>query len=104
MTSIGWTAVAGEAFGAHVYTFRAQETQGAGILQTPELLARLYCHYLVSVLPNEALPDLTEELTDFSSQYLISPTDKKSAVMNPTRVKAKVGSTIPRPEIELDRE
>src|SRR5437879_4302691 len=61
MTSIGWTTVSGETVGSHMFTFPAQKTQGTTLLPNPELLARMFCHFVVSALPNEALPELVDE-------------------------------------------
>ncbi len=104
VTSIGWTEVSEQTFGAHIFTFPAQETQDTPEAIPPELFARLYCHAVVSALPYEALPELVEDLRDLEVQFL-----KRSQVAtqpaNPALiVKAKVGSPVPRPEIHLDRE
>jgi hypothetical protein len=87
--------------GAHLFTFPAQETQDSPQAVPPELLARLYCHAIVSALPYEALPDLVDELRDMEVQFL-TPARAVSQSVNPTqRLKARVGSPQPRPEIQL---
>jgi hypothetical protein len=104
LTSVGWTTVANEGVGSHVYTFRGQATQGAPTLPSAELLARLYCLFIVSVLPNEALPELADELGDLGSRHMKSVRKKPPELTSPTRLKAKVGKAVARPEIQLDTE
>jgi hypothetical protein len=105
MTSIGWTSVCGESMGSHVYTFPAQQTQGTALRPSPEVLARLFCHYLVTLLPNEALPELVDDLDDLRGKYL-KPARVTGSLLSSgsTRLKAKVGKSVPRPEIQLERE
>src|SRR5258708_28207141 len=101
VTSIGWTVKTGGVRGAHLFTFPAQETQDSPQAVPPELLARLYCHAIVSALPYEALPDLVDDLRDLETQFL-TPAQAVSQSVNPTqRLKARVGSPQPRPEIQL---
>lgn len=87
--------------GAHLFTFPAQETQDSPQAVPPELLARLYCHAIVSALPYEALPDLVDDLRDMEAQFL-TPGQVVTQSVSPTQsLKARVGSPLPRPEIQL---
>jgi hypothetical protein len=104
MTSIGWTSADDDTVGSHVYTFRAQATQGATALPSPELLARLYCHFIVSALPGSAIPELADELDDLSRRYLKPATKTQPTLTNSTRLRAKLGKAVARPEIQLDGE
>jgi len=59
---------------------------------------------MVSVLPDEALPELFEDLRDLEVQYL-----KPSQQMNPaqsqaTKFSAKVGKSVSRAEFYVDEE
>lgn len=104
MTSVGWTTIAGQTIGSHVYTFGGQETQGATMQPSPELLARLYFLFIVSALPDEALPELADDLSDLGSRYLKPAREAKPLLASPTKLKAKIGKSVARPEIQLDRE
>jgi hypothetical protein len=104
MTSIGWTTVSGETVGSHMFTFPAQKTQGTALLPNPELLARMFCHFVVSALPNEALPELVDELGDLRSEYLKPMREAGTLLTSPTKLKAKFGRSVGRPEIQLDKE
>ena len=90
--------------GRHVFTFRAQETQGSPQPIPPEFLARLYCHAVVSAVPYEALPDLVETLRDLESQFLKPAPQVMHPPIPPTKLSAKVGKPIARPEFYADRE
>jgi hypothetical protein len=104
LNAIGWTERTGETVGAHLFTFPAQETQGAPQPVAPELVARLYCHAVVSALPNEALAELVETLRDLESQFL-KPTPQVTTPQSaPSKFSAKVGKSVPRPEIYIDAE
>jgi hypothetical protein len=102
MASIGWTSIVGEAMGAHVYTFKAQETQGVVMQPPPELLARVYCHAMVSALPKEALPELVDDLHDLRSHYSRVGRQAWQLPTPASKVTAKVGKALPKPEIQLD--
>jgi len=104
MTSIGWTSVCGESVGSHVYTFPAQQTQGTALRPSPEVVARLFCHYLVTLLPNAAIPELVDELDDLRGKYLKPARVTRSLLSGSTRLKGRVGKSVPRPEIQLERE
>src|ERR1700686_3729648 len=69
-TSVAWTEVGGALLGTHFYTFQAQETQDVPLAIPPEAIARLYCHAMVSMIPDEALPDLVDNLRDLELQLL----------------------------------
>jgi hypothetical protein len=104
MTSIGWTSVSGETVGSHVLTFRAQGTQGATVQPSAEFVARAYCHAIISTLPDEALPELTEDLTDLAGRYLRPSKASVRLLTAPTTLKARMGKSVARPEIQLDEE
>ena len=104
MTSIGWTSVCGETVGSHVYAFPAQKTQGTASFPSKELLARVFCHFIISALPEEALPELAEDLNDIGCRYLRPARAQRQLVQSSTPVKAKIGKTIARPEIQIDTE
>ncbi len=87
--------------GAHLFTFPAQETQDSPRVVPPELLARLYCHAIVSALPYEALPDLVDDLRDLETQFLIPAQLVAQSVSVTPRLKARVGNPLSRPEIQL---
>jgi hypothetical protein len=91
-------------FGAHLYTFQAQTTQDSPQTIPPELLTRLYCHAMVSVMPDEALPELVESLRDLELQFLTPTQSGEASVASTSKFSAKVGNPIPRPEFYLDRE
>lgn len=104
MTSIGWTSVSGETVGSHVLTFRAQETQSATLVPSPEFLTRVYCHAVISALPDESLPELAEDLSDLRAKYLIPTTVSLPLLTTSVKLKARLGKSIARPEIQLDKE
>ena len=87
--------------GAHLFTFPAQETQDSPQAVPPELLARLYCHAIVSALPYEALPALVDDLRDLEAQFLIPAQVVSQSVTVTPRLKARVGTPLSRPEIQL---
>lgn len=87
--------------GSHLFTFPAQETQDSPRAVPPELLARLYCHAIVSALPYEALPDLVDDLRDLEAQFLMVAQAAAEPPSPAQRVKAKVGNPSSRPEIQL---
>ncbi len=87
--------------GAHLFTFPAQETQDSPRAIPPELLARLYCHAIVSALPYEALPELVDDLRDAEARFLTpDQTAEQSGTAMPM-LKARVGNPLSRPEIQL---
>ncbi len=100
VTSIGWTVKTGGIRGSHLFTFPAQETQDSPQIVPPELLARLYCHAIVSALPYEALSDLVEDLRDLETRFL-TPTQPTQPANALPRLRAKVGNPVSRPEIQL---
>jgi len=87
--------------GSHLFTFPAQETQDSPRAIPPELLARLYCHAVVSALPYEALPDLVDDLRDLESRFLLSDQAPAHAINPVQKLRAKVGNPLSRPEIQL---
>src|SRR6266851_3295274 len=91
VTSIGWTVKTGGVRGSHLFTFPAQETQDSPRAVPPELLARLYCHAIVSALPYEALPDLVDDLRDLEAQFLMPAQEAAPAAIPAEKLKAKVG-------------
>lgn len=98
-----WTEFAGRMLGAHLYTFQAQETQDSPQPIPPEVIARVYCHAVVSTLPEGALPELVEELRDLELQFLSVPPLEQP--LTPTsKVSVKVGKPVPRPEFYVDAE
>ena|SRR6266568_1598481 len=101
VTSIGWTVKTGGVRGAHLFTFPAQETQDSPQAVPPELLARLYCHAIVSALPYEALPDLVDDLRDLETRFLIPTQAVAQHESTMPRIKARVGTPLSRPEIQL---
>jgi len=90
-------------FGAHFFTFQAQETQGSPQAIPPNIVARLYCHAMVSALPDEALPDLAEELRDLETQFLEPPLAQGQLDLS-TKLTAKLGKPVARPEFYVDGE
>ncbi|SRR6266849_8185129 len=101
VTSVGWTVKTGGVRGSHLFTFAAQETQDSPQAIPPELLARLYCHAIVSALPYESLPDLVDDLRDLETRFLIPAHVATQPVTATTRLKARVGNPLSRPEIQL---
>lgn len=87
--------------GSHLFTFPAQETQDSPQVVPPELLARLYCHAIVSALPYEALPDLVDDLRDLETRFLTQAEVAAPPLTATPKVRARVGSALPRPEIQL---
>jgi hypothetical protein len=104
MTSIGWTSVSGATVGSHILTFRAQETQGATSVPTAEFLTKVYCHAIVSTLPDEALPELAEDLADLHTKYFKPAKPSGHLLTNSIKFKARMGKSMKRPEIQLDKE
>lgn len=90
--------------GAHLYTFRAQETQDSPQVIPPEVVARLYCHAMVSAMPDQALPDLVENLHDLELQFLKPAQPSAVSVSSTSKITAKVGKPVARPEFYLDGE
>ena len=90
--------------GAHLYTFAAQETQDSPRAVPPEMLARLYCHAIVSALPYEALPEVVDDLRDLENRFLISSQTVTQPVSPSQGLKARLGSPLSRPEIQLTGE
>lgn len=86
--------------GSHLFTFPAQETQDSPRAVPPELLARLYCHAIVSALPYEALPELVDDLRDLEAQFVIAPHVPAEPATSKRGLKARVGNPLPRPEIQ----
>src|SRR5258707_15584417 len=101
ITSVGWTVKTGGIRGAHLFTFPAQETQDSPRAIPPELLARLYCHAIVSALPYEALPELVDDLRDVEARFLAPAQVAEPSVTAMPRLRAKVGNPISRPDIQL---
>ena len=87
--------------GSHLFTFPAQETQDSPQVVPPELLARLYCHAIVSALPYEALPDLVEDLRDLETRFLTLTQAAAQPTNTQPRLRARVGNPLSRPEIQL---
>jgi hypothetical protein len=90
--------------GAHLYTFQAQETQDSPQVIPPELLTRVYCHVMISMMPNEVLPELVEGLRDLENQFLKPTQPAGPSVSSPSMFTAKIGEPIARPGFYLDRE
>ncbi len=87
--------------GAHLFTFPAQETQDSPRAIPPEMLARLYCHAVLSALPYEALPELVDEFRDLEARFLTSAQVVTRSVSAAPMLKARVGTPVSRPEIQL---
>ena len=103
-TSVAWTEFAEGTVGAHLYTFSAQETQDAPQPIPPEVIARVYCHAVVSSLPEEALPELVDELRDLELEFLMAPQLAQQPPTPTSKVSVKVGKSVPRPGFYIDAE
>lgn len=103
-TSVTWTEFFGEALGTHSFSFRAQETQDAPQSIPAEAIVRLYCHAMVSLLPNGALPELLEDLRDLETQF-VGALQPALELSKPTvKLSAKLGTPIARPQFNADEE
>jgi hypothetical protein len=77
----------------------------SGVPQLDECtLARLVCHYLVSTIPDEGLPEVARALEDCRDYYLEEV--NRQPELPPAReiVKAQVGRTYERPTFALAEE
>jgi len=102
--TIAWCDHPSGALIAHLVRLEQQKTEGAYEFYRSSIRNRVLCHFLVSNLPNEALPELYETLGDLYSFYAIQPS--KRALPSPTSQKfvAKEGKAYLRPSIRVDEE
>lgn len=69
-----------------------------------EVIQRFFCHFLISSLPSQALEEALETLADIHRFHLQPPPPAQFQLKSKeAEIKiAKVGKTIPRPELILE--
>lgn len=86
---------------AHVLKLDSEEPSAA---QMQSMWHRLFCHTLVSTLPEEALPEAEERLVEIFEDYVarVTPSQGLASTSRPRAFMAQEGRHYPRPEIELE--
>jgi hypothetical protein len=101
-TDFSWcTAAIGVGTFSHFITFQPERTT-----LSPEsarnVIARILCYAILSRLPDDALPELSESLADMYFFYKKSPIQAKFPEI--TICSAKIGGSVTRAPIHLDDE
>ncbi len=86
---------------AHYLIFEPPQTTGVAHLNLTNVVQRFACGVLVSQLPDEALPELWETISEMYDHYTTSaPTT--TAVFSPNKLHARRGKTNAVPKIRLE--
>jgi hypothetical protein len=80
----------------------AAETQGTMQVTLSDVLLRFVCGALIWQLPERAMPELCEELSDLYSHYANTPVQTSRPLLANTKQIAKRGKTNPPPEIRIE--
>jgi len=83
---------------SHVVTLWPRQT---GEYFTEEIMHRLYCHLVVSLLPPPSLPEACESLQEIYKYYQTLPPAPLPALPHSEPIQAKWGLTYERPEFHV---
>ena len=86
---------------AHYLVMEPPRTQGASPLNLTHVFQRFVCQVLVSQLPNEALPELCESISEIYEYYIKPSATPSRYELPPTKMPAKRGKTNPPPELRI---
>jgi hypothetical protein len=90
--------------GRFLHCLELQETQSSVGSDVSKIVERLACQVLVSFLPDEALAELRGNLLELYAYYasLSNPAAILAAPPAPVSYSAQFGTTVMRPDIELE--
>jgi hypothetical protein len=85
---------------AHYLLFEPSQTTGVAGLKLTNVVQRFVCGVLVAHLPDEALPELWETLSEMYAHYVTSTS--VNAALPSTKSQARRGKTNAAPKIRLE--